>query len=426
MAQTETQVVATELERVREKIPVAFERDDTFYSTVDKRPAEIVSNRDMRIPIEIRPGGRFGHWNPAGGDLGRGDGNQYEKAVINPVHLKLGVEYQTLADMATDNRRKAIVSNVRKLLATSMAEFRRQLDALCMTDGTGVLATVSAVSNAGGKDTVTCATAGDGFGVRLLRYGQFLSRYDTTLATRTAFTGSATVGGEAPIDLYDPDNNQVRFNGESAGFGATDKLVVSGLTATPPASLYGVPYHHSNASTGTWLGFNRADYPEIRANRVTAGGALALTHPRLLLNKIGNRIGLKNGMKIEAWMHPCQVQAYEQLGQAVSVIQKQARDESLNLYFDQVQMAGVSVRQSFAWDKTRIDFVNKETWGRAVMKEAGFYEVEGRRLFEVRGSDGGVSASTIFYLVVSLNLFVDNPAACGYISGLSIPTGYNS
>ena len=53
-----------------------------------------------------------------------------------------------------------------------------------------------------------------------------------------------------------------------------DKIVTDGITA--PASLpglFGVPYHHSNASTGTWLGFCRSITPEISANRVNAGGA---------------------------------------------------------------------------------------------------------------------------------------------------------
>jgi hypothetical protein len=58
------------------------------------------------------------------------------------------------------------------------------------------------------------------------------------------------------------------------------------------------------------------------------------------------------------------------------------------------------------------------------MKEAGFYEEEGRRLFEVRGPSGGVAAATLFYLVVSFNTFINNPPGCSYISDLTVPTGY--
>jgi hypothetical protein len=109
----------------------------------------------------------------------------------------------------------------------------------------------------------------------------------------------------------------------------------------------------------------------------------------------------------------------------VSVIQKSAKEESLNLYFgDGMQMAGAPVKTSYSWDKTRIDFVLNEVWGRAEMHPAGFYTVDGRKIFELRGASGGVKTSQIFYITASFNLFVNNPAACSYISGLTVPTGY--
>jgi hypothetical protein len=30
----------------------------------------------------------------------------------------------------------------------------------------------------------------------------------------------------------------------------------------PPLSLYGIPYHQSNAFSGTWLGIDRSTYPQ--------------------------------------------------------------------------------------------------------------------------------------------------------------------
>jgi hypothetical protein len=202
--------------------------------------------------------------------------------------------------------------------------------------------------------------------------------------------------------------------------------VISGVTATPPVSLLGVPYHHSNASTGTWLGFDRATTPEIRANRVDAlGAALALPFPRVAINKIGDRLGMDSIVKVTAWMHPCQKQAYEELGQLVSVIQKAPRQEGLDLYFnDNMQMAGAPIKTSFSWDKKRIDFIVNEVWGRAEMNAPGFYTVDGRKIFELRGASGGVATAQIFYITASFNLFINNPAACSYIDNLAVPTGY--
>jgi len=89
-----------------------------------------------------------------------------------------------------------------------------------------------------------------------------------------------------------------------------------------------------------------------------------------------------------------------------------------------MQLAGAPVKTSYSWDKTRIDFVVADVWGRAEMHPADFYTVDGRRIFEIRGSSGGVATSQIFYITASFNLFVSNPAVCSYISGLTVPTGY--
>ena len=148
----ETQVAATELENVRKKIPVLFDKENTFYSQIEKGEVEAISNRDMRIPLELRPGGRFGHFDPAGGNLGRGEGPTYEKAVINTVHLRHAIEWHKKTEWATDSARKAVVQSVKKLLASGMVEFRRAVDALAVSsDGTGTLGTVSAYSTAAAR-----------------------------------------------------------------------------------------------------------------------------------------------------------------------------------------------------------------------------------------------------------------------------------
>lgn len=413
---TESQVVATEIERVAPKVPTLFDRDSVFFATIEKRDVEKISARDMRIPLEIRPGGNFGHYDPDGGDLGLGDGPTFDKAVINTVHLRHAIQWTKKAEWATDDARKAVLNTFRHLMAKSMSEFRRQVDSLTMTGGDGVVATITSVATAAGVDTYTCTT--DGFGVRLLRFGQTVNVYNSALST------NRTLGSERKITALDLVNKTFSIPAV-AGAVATDKIVISGLSATPPVSLLGVPYHHTNASTGTWLGFTRSTTPEIRANRVSAAGNLALSHARLAMNKIGDRVGIENGFNPVAWMHPCQKQAYEQLGQLISNISKGPKEEGLNLYFnDNMQLAGAPIKTSFSWDKTRIDFVITDVWGRAELHPAGFYEVDGRKMFEIRGASGGVAASQVFYLVASFNFFVNNPAACAYIDGLTVPTGY--
>lgn len=421
MAQTESQVVAAELERVDPKVPLLFERDSQFYANIEKRPVEKISARDMRIPLEIRPGGLFGYFDPAGGDLGRGEGPTFEKALINTVSFKYAVEWHKKTQWATDDARKSVVKSVQNLLANSMKEFRRAVDAQLMTDGTGALATISAIGGTG-PYTLTAAGATDGYGVRLLRYGQKVNIYSSDMATsRTPLEAD-----ERQITSFDEDSKTVTIAGGTiAGIQVGDKIVTSGLRGANPTGILGVPYHHNNASTGNWLSLSRSAYPEVRAARITASGALALPFPRRAINKIAQRLGMENNTKMKAWMHPCQAQAYEEVGQMMSVINKTASaNEKMDVYFDVQQLAGVPIKKHNNWDKTRIDYVVDEVWGRAEMHPAGFYEEEGRKMFEVRGASGGVAAATLFYLCASFNVYTNQPPACVYISDLDVPSGY--
>ena len=411
----ESVVAGTELERVLPKVTTVFESDYTFFANIKKRDVEVVSYREMRAPMELRPGGRFQYWNPDGGDLGRGGGPTWDKAVLRPVFLSENIEYTKLTQYSTDDRRKSVINAVRRLTAGATVEIKRQLDAQLQGSGTGQVGTISVVSTSGGVDTYTLDSE---FGARLVRFDQVVQVYDATLAT---------FRGKGVITNWDVENKQINVTPAIAGAIATDVLIVDGLsnpTAIP--GLYGVPYHHSNASTGTWLGYDRATTPEIRSNRVNGGNsALTLPLPRLAINKIGNRVGIDHNFNPQAWTHPGQAQAYEEIGQLISLIHKAPQDDALNLYFgDNMQLAGAPIRQHFNWSKKRIDFVVESVWGRAEILPIGFYTSDGRRIFELRGASGGVAAADIFYMVVGFQTFVLNPAATAYIDALAIPSGY--
>lgn len=408
-------VVALELERVLPKIRVLYETDDMFYSSIQKQDVEKISNRQMRVPLEMAPGGSFQYFNADGGDLGRGGGPTWDKAVLNCVFMSENIEYTKLAEWGTDDSRKAITQATRRLVARAMLELRRQLDAQMMQSGNGVLGVITTPTTSGGVDTYVCST--DGFGVRLMRQGQTIQVYDTTLAT---------LRGSGVITQWDVENKTVQVTPAIAGVIATDKIVVNGISSpTSLPALYGVPYHDSNASSGTWLGFDRSTTPQIRASAVNANSnALTLPLPRLAINKIGNRVGIDNDFSPVAWMHPCQAQAYEEIGQLVQQIYKKPSEERLDLYFDGMQMAGAAVKKHFNWDMTRIDFISKSVWGRGEILPLGFYTTDGRKIFEIRGASGGVAAAEIFYLVNGIQTFVNNPAACSYIYGLAVPSGY--
>lgn len=416
--------VNLQLEKVRKKLPVLFDRDGVFCAYVEKKPVEVVSDRDMRIPVEKRPGGKFRHVSMDGGGLGRGDGTKWDKATINCVHVVEAIEYTKLADISTNKSEKAIEQAVNRLIATSMDELRRNVDSELMTAGNGVAGTTSVYSvgtGTGGGDRLTFAGATDGFGNRLIRDGCDYSVYDTTLATNKS---AAT--GERTVVFYDLPNKIVDiFPSLPTGI-AGDKLVFAGLSGANPVGMLGVPYHH--AITGTWLGFNRANEPNTRSNRVNAAGPLALSHGRLALNRIGDRVGIEEGVKADWWMHPSNVQQIEELGQAVTMLTKMpgsGSKQDFDLAYNPGTFCGVKIRQSFSWDKTRLDLIVGDTWGRAEMNPAGYYVTrDGRKMFEVRDQQGGVAAAELFYLTWSGNYYIDNPARTAFVDGITITSGY--
>ena len=425
MAQTETDIASTELERVRKVVPKLFYWKDTFYQKIKNRPAEIVSNREARIPLQLQQGGDFGHFDPAGGSLGRGSGSKFKHALISIQHLKMAYEYQMLGKIAADNKRKAVVNNVKNLLGNAMREMRHYCDNMQLSNGNAVLAVVSTVGSSG---LITCS---GGNGIKLLREGQ---KVNVTATNGTTVRATTNADNYTQVTKFDPENNQVTLSPVPTGIAATDKIIPSGLVSATgtlsavPTSVLGLKYHYSNASTGNWLKLSRATYPQLRAARVNAAGSLNLSHVRLARNKIGDRYGLpaKRNMKnVMIWAHAAQLQAYENLGQLLSFIPKAAKTEGLDLYFgDNMMLAGLKTMEHDSWDKSRLDIVDFGIWGRVEMKKPDFYEVEGRKMFEVRASDGGVAAATMFYLTAHYNTYIDNPMRAAYVDGLTVPTGY--
>ena len=102
-----TQTIALQLEKVRDKVPLLYERDDVLLSMIQQRgDVEKVSSRNMRIPLQVIPGGKAGSYNADGGDLGRGSGTSYDVAQVSPIFFRFAVEISKLVEYATQRARE--------------------------------------------------------------------------------------------------------------------------------------------------------------------------------------------------------------------------------------------------------------------------------------------------------------------------------
>jgi hypothetical protein len=110
MAQMQnSQSVALQLEKVRDKLPLLYERNDILLTMIHQRgDVERVSSRNMRLPLQIRPGGKAGLANMDGGDLGRGSGTVYDVAQVTPIFFRHAVEITKLVEYASNAPEKAV------------------------------------------------------------------------------------------------------------------------------------------------------------------------------------------------------------------------------------------------------------------------------------------------------------------------------
>jgi hypothetical protein len=416
-AQANANVVALQLEKVRDKVPLLYERDDILLTMIQQRgDVEKVSSRNMRLPLQVNPGGKAGSYNADGGDLGRGSGTSYDVAQVSPIFFRFAIEITKLVEYATNGRERAVENAAKREVANGMRQFRAFLDKLMQTAGNGVLGTISSFAST----TWTMATPP---GAALVYPGQTIQVYDSTLTTNR---GTANVVSADPISA----TQTIVVDGNPAGLSANDVIVHDGLSGANPVSLFGLKYHQNAATTGTWMNLNRSTYPQQLATpRVNAANsALVPGYVRLAINKVRKALGIAQLGKLIAYTSVEQEHAWENLGITISQVIKEnaaggASDLDL-LFSGRKTMSGVPIKSSINADQTRIDFLDLAHWGRAVMKDIDFFEVGGNTVFPIYGASGGLAAAFIFYFDTAFQVFSDSPRSGAFIDALARPSGY--
>jgi hypothetical protein len=419
--QNNAQTIALQLEKVRDKVPILYERDDVLLSMIQQRgDIEKVSSRNMRLPLQLIPGGKAGSYSADGGDLGLGSGTTYDVAQVTPIFFRFAVQITKLVEYASNSREKAIENAVKREIANGMKQFRAFLDKVIQTAGNGVLGTISSIS--GSTFTMTIPT-----GAALVYVGQTIQIYDPTLTTNRNVAASVVTS----VLGADPINAQtITVDNVPSGTSVNDVIVHDGLTGSQPVSLFGIKYHQNNATTGTWLNLNRATYPQqLQTPRVNAGNAaLVPGYVRLAINKVRKSLGINQLGKLIAYTSVEQEHAWENLGITISQVIKEgagSRANDLDLLFSgKKTMSGIPIKSSINADQTRIDFLDLSHWGRAVMKDIDFFEVGGQTVFPIYGASGGISASFIFYFDTGFQVWNDSPRSGSYIDTLARPSGY--
>src|SRR5205807_9754191 len=110
-AMSNSQAVALQLEKVRDKIPLLYERDDILLAMILQRgDVEKVSSRNLRLPLQLVPGGKAGSYNPDRGYPGRRSATTDAAAQVTPICHKSADEITKPPRSATNAREKPIES----------------------------------------------------------------------------------------------------------------------------------------------------------------------------------------------------------------------------------------------------------------------------------------------------------------------------
>jgi hypothetical protein len=156
---------------------------------IDKRGDVIdASTRNIRLAHPgHRPGGKFSQGTADFDDMGRGSGSTWDVGTLSTLQFRWAFEVSKLAEYATKGNDKAVEDVAVREVAEAMKMFKRFLDCVYQTPGTGQLDTISAISGT----TYTVSNP------NIFYFNQDIQVYPTGLAS--ASRGMCTVTQVDPL-----------------------------------------------------------------------------------------------------------------------------------------------------------------------------------------------------------------------------------
>ncbi len=450
MAVSVIDVVGAQIERVRQKLQPIFESSSEVAGMIKKAGGDKVevSRYLYRIPLQLFRGGNFHKYSTDGGSLGIGTGmllSSLQAGYITTVrsYRVTDEEKDTSATSA-----QSVVNVFQKTLADAMTEAQIDDDITLHTDGTGVLTNGCSATN--GTTTMTFGTSTDTLGINRLREGMTVDAWDTTLATKRVPTT-----GTAPTYILsiDYDSKIVTLSQSVASLTVADVLAFPALDVYGPSTLvsfsstwpggglvtgagltgdsfrHGIYYANDSTTSNYYLTKLKSTIPQLLATRVNASNS-AFTFGMVLqgMDQVIQRRDKDATKGLKGICHMKQRQAIFQIGVNISNWNRGQTSDTMkdlmptNLnYTDNFDLCGIPTMISKRQYTNRIDFFNPSLWGRAQTHDIRFKTVSGKTVFEVRGSDGTISASQEFHIEQAFDFVCYDPGVGMYIDSLNVP-----
>lgn len=414
-----------QLEALNNVIKLLIEKEAKLDARISERGTITpVSLRSYRVRFQTSFPGNVALFNLDGGILPAGSFSQWDQGTLTPLATVIPVEYSRLVDIIGEGGPKVVSENpVTKTLADVAVQMSKNRDQFLQQAGDGKIGQVLSTYAGGGANPITLESTP--WGARLVSQGQQVQVMSNAYVLR----GTCYINN---VNNKLGSQQSITVDAVPAGTVAGDFIMVAGVAATTPVFLYGVPYFHNTATTGTYLGINRSQNYVV-ANGVAAGGApLSLPMIRAALSRVEQSLGT-DALKSQVWhAHPSQIQAYEEMGFAKQEWASPTGKFTGN--FDGVasnpdgfMIAGREVVRNIHADQTRIDFMEFGSWLKVVWGKAPFWfkNRSGQWVFQIYDSaSGNPTANEGCYYVDARQYAVDNPQAISSVTGLKVPV-YN-
>lgn len=451
MAVSVTDVVAGQIEKVRDKLQPIFESSSEVASMIKKAGGDKVevSRYLYRIPLQQYRGGNFHKVNTDGGSLGIGTGMLLSSLQAGFINTARSYRVTDEERDTTASSAQSVVNVFQKTLADAMTEAQIDDDITLHTDGTGILTNpASAVSST----TLTFAAATDTLGINRLREGMCVDVWDTTGATKRA--GAASV--PTFITNIDYDNKIVTVSQAITAITATDILTFPDLDAYGPSTLtsfsntwpgqglsngpgltgdsfrHGIYYMNDATTSNYYLGKLKSTISQLLASRVNASSA-SFTFGMVLqgLDKLTQRRDKDATNGLRGICHMKQRQAIFQIGVNISNVWLKSGEDGGKMpdlmpnniqYKDIFYLCGVPTMLSKRQYTDRIDFINPAIIGRVETHPIRFKTRGKDQVFEVRTSTGTLATSSEFHIEQGMD-FCGFDSGCGlYVDSLAVPS----
>lgn len=388
-----------------------------------KGEVERVGERDYRIPFEQTPGGRMGHYDPQGGDMGRGSSPTGNVLLQSFFSMRMNYEFDELQIKASENAAVGVKNPFTYCVANGMKYFNTLWDRVIHGNGTAFLATSVGYSAATG---VSVYTMSDSFGTQLLSRGQYYAIYDSTGNTLKS-------SGVFWATQVNTQARTLTFSGIVPNAAAGDLIAFEGVSGPQPAGPRGLAYWISQATSGVTAGIDRSLENQVVAKSVDGSNGLSTEvvlalHDRIFKDR-GEVPDLLGITTVEQRAY-----AYSQM---IAIQMSLIEGEKANIFDRLPKLKG---RKFFMWgdvphyidaaaDARRNYYIKPSDWGRAVLYPDGFYETPGKsgqdaRFIQIYGGSGGPAASVFFGFVRNQDLYTINPGEQGVIYSLPISALY--